>query len=65
MKRHEKLVYICDTHFANKPPLNRIDDYNDSIFNKLEYVLKYCKKNNINRLNHGGDLFHSYQINNQ
>lgn len=51
----DKILYFCDAHFG-AAPLCRKDNYNQSILNKIEFVLKLARKNNCVVLN-GGDLF--------
>ena len=55
-----KMVFITDLHLANTPPVNRIDNYNESIFEKVEFVTNYCAEHNIKHLLIGGDISHSY-----
>lgn len=50
-----KFVYFTDFHYGSNP-VSRKDNYNKSLLNKLEFVLKYAKKHNLTVL-HGGDLF--------
>ena len=57
-----RFIYINDSHLANKAPVSRIDDYNETIFDKLRFCFEYCKDNGIKTVIHGGDLFHSYKI---
>jgi len=58
----EQLVHITDLHIANRPPVNRVDDYNSSIFAKLKWVCEYCQKCNVKRLVITGDLSHSHKL---
>ena len=58
-----KLVHITDLHFANKPPASRIDDYNETLFKKLEWVVKFANKKKADALLLGGDMWHTYQPN--
>lgn len=58
----EQFCYIGDTHLAYAQPVNRIDVYNDSILDKIEFVLKYCQEKKIKTLVHGGDLLHSHHV---
>ena len=60
--KKDKFVFITDLHIANKQPVSRIDNYNESIFKKLKWVLGYCVRNKVKKLIIGGDLFHSYKI---
>lgn len=56
-----RIAYITDIHLANRPPANRQDDYNATIFGKLRWVAQECKRRKIRYLIIGGDLAHSYK----
>ena len=51
----DKIIYIPDPHYGAKP-VSRIDNYNRSILNKLEYCFKVANKNGCIVVI-GGDLF--------
>jgi len=55
----DKFCFITDTHFKNKTPVSRSDDYFLSLLKKLDYVIEFCKKRKIKSLLHGGDFFDS------
>jgi len=59
----DKFVHITDVHLRNTPPANRIDDYNESIFKKLEFVFDFCKRKNVKNLLLTGDLADSHTLN--
>lgn len=56
----DKFLYITDIHYGAKP-IARKDNYNQSILNKLEWVLKLARKNGCVVLI-GGDLFDTPKI---
>lgn len=56
----DKFIYITDIHFGAKP-IARKDNYNESILNKFEKVLKLARKVGAIVLI-GGDLFDSPKI---
>jgi len=58
-----KLVHITDLHFANKPPVSRIDDYNDTLFKKLKWVVDFANKKKVDGILLGGDIWHTHQPN--
>lgn len=56
----QKFIYFTDTHYGARP-VNRKDDYNQSILDKLEFIFKLALKNGCSLL-HGGDLFDSPKL---
>lgn len=50
-----KFVYY-DVHYGGQP-VSRIDNYNESIMNKLKYIVNYCNTYGIRVIIIGGDLF--------
>jgi DNA repair exonuclease SbcCD nuclease subunit len=52
-----KIALISDLHLLAKTPENRCDNILETQWDKLEFVLKYCKKNHINHLLQAGDFF--------
>lgn len=60
-----KFLFITDTHFTAKAPASRIDDFQKTIKNKLIEVGKIIKKEKIDILLHGGDMFHSPDVSNK
>ena len=61
----DKFVICTDSHLANQPPINRIDDYNSSIIDKWEWVRDYCLRNKINKIICPGDLCHTHRTNDE
>lgn len=57
-----RFIFMTDTHLSNKPPASRLDDYNESVFEKIKFCFQYCIDHEIPNIIHGGDLFHSYKI---
>lgn len=52
-----KIVLMSDLHLIAKTPNNRCDDILHDQWKKLEFVLSYCKKNQIYHLLQAGDFF--------
>ena len=52
-----KLLYLTDTHIRGTNPKNRIDDYQDTLKEKLIEVSNIIKEEKIDYVLHGGDLF--------
>ena len=61
----DKFVICTDSHLANQPPANRIDNYNESIIDKWEWVRDYCIKNKIDKIICPGDLCHTHRTNDE
>jgi len=57
-----EFCFVTDTHLAANQPANRIDNYNESVLQKIEFVCKYCNDNSVSTLVHGGDLLHSHHV---
>jgi len=53
-----KIVTFTDIHLADKNPASRIDDYTESILNKLEQAKDICVERDIDLALCGGDIFH-------
>jgi len=53
-----KVITFTDIHLADKNPASRIDDYMESILNKLEQTRDICVDQNIDVALCGGDIFH-------
>ena len=51
-------VFITDCHLTKQPPSSRIDDYLQTILDKIDWVCKFCKEENA-LLFIGGDIFKS------
>lgn len=50
-----KYLYIQDIHLSGKTPINRKDNYLDSIFLKLKEIILIAKKNKCGSIISGGD----------
>ena len=57
-----EFIVIGDTHFCEKSPSCRIDNYSETCLRKLEFVLDYCIDNQIQVAVMEGDFFHKQQI---
>jgi len=53
-----KAITFTDIHLADKNPASRIDNYMESILNKLEQARDICIARNIDVALCGGDIFH-------
>ena len=53
-----RLIWRTDLHLSDRPPASRKDDWNDSLFEKLEQVKLVAKKVNASAVIDGGDYFH-------
>lgn len=52
-----KLLYLTDTHIRGTSPKNRLDDYCETLKEKLKEISNIVKEENIDFVLHGGDLF--------
>lgn len=52
-----KIINLSDIHLKPSAPVCRTDNYRETGFNKLEYVLKYAQKNGITFILQSGDFF--------
>ena len=52
-----KLLYLTDTHIRGTSPQNRLDDYQETLKEKLREVASIIKEEKIDYVLHGGDLF--------
>ena len=52
-----KILYFTDTHIRGTNPKNRKDDFVQTLENKLLEIVDIIKKNNVDYVIHGGDLF--------
>ena len=52
-----KFVFITDTHIKEKNPINRLDNYFETVINKIDEAARFAVENNVNFIVHGGDLF--------
>ncbi len=60
-----KLLFLSDLHLALETPRSRLDDYFETGFNKLDYILSYAKKHSITEIIQAGDFVdgpRGYQI---
>jgi DNA repair exonuclease SbcCD nuclease subunit len=53
-----RLIWRTDLHLSDRPPASRKDDWNDSLFEKLEQVKLVAAKVNADAVLDGGDYFH-------
>lgn len=51
-----KILFLGDVHGKNKSPLNRLKDYNDDLFAKLQWIVDYCNKERVDFCIHLGDI---------
>ncbi len=54
-----RILYLTDVHFKMKSPINRIDNYYDSIKDKFQEVLEIAKKEKVDIIIDGGDILDS------
>lgn len=54
----KKLIYFTDSHYTNKRPRARKDDYRASIKSKLIQIDEIAKKENVDMILSGGDITH-------
>ena len=52
-----KILFFTDTHIKSRNPRSRIDDYEDSIYKKIEEIREISIEENVDMILHGGDLF--------
>jgi exonuclease SbcD len=52
-----KFVYITDLHLQTEKIRTRKDDSLLTISDKLDFVVSFCKNNNVNKILIGGDIF--------
>lgn len=52
-----KLLYLTDTHIRGTSPKNRLDDYCETLKEKLKEISNIVKEEKIDFVLHGGDLF--------
>lgn len=53
-----KLLWRTDLHLSDRAPASRCDDWNDSLFAKLDQVKLVAKKVGVDAVLDGGDYFH-------
>ena len=54
-----KFLYLQDFHLSGRAPINRIDNYYQSLLLKLDEVLLLAKKNKVDFILDGGDFLNS------
>jgi len=59
-----KLLYLQDFHLLFKAPINRKDNYYQSMLLKLDEILSIAKKNKVSYILDGGDFFESPLVSN-
>lgn len=52
-----RMLFFTDTHVRGTNPQNRKDNFVETVFLKIEEVFDIAKKNNVDILLHGGDIF--------
>ena len=52
-----KLLYLTDTHIRGTNPKNRLDDYCETLKEKLKEISNIVKEEKVDYVLHGGDLF--------
>lgn len=52
-----KLLYLTDTHIRGTSPKNRLDDYCETLKEKLKEISNIVKEEKVDFVLHGGDLF--------
>lgn len=52
-----KFLYVTDTHIRGTTPKNRLDNFVDTLKEKLTEVIELANEENVDVLLHGGDLF--------
>lgn len=52
-----KILFFTDTHIRGTNPKNRMDNFTDTLENKLIEIIQMTKKLDIDYVIHGGDLF--------
>lgn len=52
-----KFVFLTDTHIKEKNPINRLDNYFETVINKIDEVAHFAVDNKVDFIVHGGDLF--------
>lgn len=52
-----RFIYLCDSHFFDRTPPARADDYLAAGLAKLDTVIEYARGESITTIIHGGDVF--------
>lgn len=59
-----KILFFCDLHLTEKKPCNRLDDYSETVLNKISNLATYAHENGVEKVIMGGDIFHSVEVSN-
>lgn len=51
-----QIAFLGDIHGKNRNPLGRLQDYNEDLFKKLQWIVNYCNENKIETIIHLGDI---------
>ncbi len=54
-----KIACLGDLHIRSTRPENRTDDYTETLFNKLQFIIDYCENNDVRIVLMPGDIFHA------
>lgn len=57
-----KLLLTSDWHLRDSSPINRLDNFYDTQFNKLEQIVKIFKDEKCDYVIHAGDVFDSHRV---
>lgn len=58
-----RILFTTDSHLSAVSPINRIDDFKNTILNKMFELGQIAKYYNCNLILHGGDLFNNPSCN--
>ncbi len=53
-----RIVWSTDWHVSDHSPENRVDDYENAVFNKLSQIRIVCERTKADLCLAGGDIFH-------
>ena len=56
-----KLLITGDWHITNKSPKRRTDDYFETLYKKLEFILDVAKNHKVEAILQPGDFFDSHK----
>lgn len=57
-----RLLFVTDTHIRGYAPVNRLDNFQETVFAKLTEVLELAEDLKVDAVIHGGDLFDIPQV---
>lgn len=57
-----KFLYIGDFHLCDTPPTSRIDDYHQTLIEKINEITHIAQSNNCTAILQGGDFFNTPRI---